>query len=361
MSNQEKILNDIFGETLPDTFQYIEKTWGEENSQAGVYFCTIKTKTNVFIVFVDNIVATPDAPVCASTKTSGTLLYALNHFRKLAAQAGAVRLYIQIEPENERLSKLLSRRYRVRDRVPMLPIGKPPHEKFKYLEIFDEDYQNRGFLTLEIPLPVHVLGAPMRRFQTFFPLSSSILILTQSFHSNATGSSAFSYLRIYADRVPDDFFTFIRKNWWVALQVDSIVMEMLSNATCLQSIRQVYRSQSLESEIKRITNIEAQLTGINPDELINVSRMIIKWASRQRMLDLGFEEQLNVIHQDNWKKYGNDIGPTPDYLAKKYKTTQELAAASKRFREDKQIRDIFEKSETIDDKMANDACHKNLQ
>ena len=164
MNNQENLRDNIFGQTLPDTFQYVEKTWGEGHKQAGVCFCTIETKTNAFIVFVDNIVATIDAPVCASTKTSGTLHHALNHFQKLAARAGAVRLYIQLEPENERLSKLLSRRYRVCDSMPMLPIGKPPHVKLKYLEIFDEDYQNRSFLTLEIPLIFPVLGAPRRKF-----------------------------------------------------------------------------------------------------------------------------------------------------------------------------------------------------
>lgn len=158
---------------------------------------------------------------------------------------------------------------------------------------------------------------------------------------NAVRYSAFHYMKNFAEIIPDEFLQPIQKHQEFALKIDAISNQFLSTANCLKSIRSTYTGSALDDAIEHAIDEHLKHTDENPDELRDVSRKIIKLSTRQKMMDLGFIDELEAIHADNRKKYGNDIGPAPSYLGRKYKDKKEISEASKRFRDDVEMDNTF--------------------
>ena len=171
-----------------------------------------------------------------------------------------------------------------------------------------------------------------RRFTSFFALPTVRL-----FHSTAIRRSAFDYVTDYKSIFPKDTLVFLEENKIAAEKIDRAITKFMSKANSLEEIRNIYTGEKegaiLYKEIKSLISSEVQ-TGANKDELINLTRSIIRWNARARMIKCGFIKEVHAIHDNNTEKYGNAIGPTRFFLNKRYgNDPKKIAeAASNRFR-----------------------------
>ncbi len=149
-------------------------------------------------------------------------------------------------------------------------------------------------------------------------------------------------MRRFDDLFPNEFKSYIQTHHEFAKKLDAKTVTVFANGVSLQDVRDIYISKTLGDLIQKMVLEEVSANNQSHDELINVSRMIIKWCARQRMWELGFTDALEDIHRDNLQKYGNAIGPTPAFLKQKYQhDSRAVANAAKRFRSSDDIHHRF--------------------
>ena len=159
--------------------------------------------------------------------------------------------------------------------------------------------------------------------------------------------SAFLYRQTFSPLFPDELLSFVQPGHTFARKLDHHAVTLFKNATSLEDIRAIYTSKELDKLIEQMIAEQCNTNPVSHDELINLSRMIIKWCARYRMHELGFSKALDEIHRDNWNKYGNPIGPTPSFLKQKYADNPKaVSSASKRFRSDEDMQKLSMRNET---------------
>ncbi len=147
------IEQDLFGTEIPETFKLTEKTWYLANKdKAFARFTSVKTTTNCFLVYLDDIASSGKAALGQSTKSCGALLQLLNEFRALAREAGAEKLFVQFDPHNKKLGEILTRRYQSHGVMPLILMGDTPEWllKERTLDLFDEDQS--AYIDMEGPV-----------------------------------------------------------------------------------------------------------------------------------------------------------------------------------------------------------------
>lgn len=162
------------------------------------------------------------------------------------------------------------------------------------------------------------------------------------FHATTGHLDAFHYMKNFNHLMPKDLMTLVEKHQEFATSINTMVMKFMSEAQDLTAIREVYKSSHLSEAIEVVVKEHVVSSGEDRDKLTNLARIIRKWSARDRMTALGFYENLERIHDDNCKKYGNAIGPTLSYLEKKYQGDERaIAKAAERFRSDEDIKRDF--------------------
>lgn len=154
--------------------------------------------------------------------------------------------------------------------------------------------------------------------------------------------NAFSYIERLNSQFPDELKFFIQSHIEFSKKLNAKTVTIFEGTTSLGDIRATYTSKNLDDIIQQLIEEEIHVNNVPREELINISRMIIKWCARERMYNLGFTKELDDIHRDNLDKYGNIIGPTLSFLKQKYQDDPHaMANASKRFRADNEMQKII--------------------
>lgn len=153
------------------------------------------------------------------------------------------------------------------------------------------------------------------------------------FHTTVPGRDAFHYIASFQQHLDPEQKKLMDKHSAFVTSVNAISAKFMENTSCLKSIRKAYTSPELSKLLETAIAKHARLARVNSDILRDLARFIRKCAARDRMTVLGFHADVENIHQDNQKHYGNCLGPTPSFLDKKYQgKNRERAAASERFR-----------------------------
>lgn len=150
--------------------------------------------------------------------------------------------------------------------------------------------------------------------------------------------NTFHYKNRYKSQMPQELKLFIEDNYRFSEIASAISQKFMSEAKSLEDIRNLYTSPLLDSKLDEAAKNYADFFKDDINKLINVARLIRKFEARNMMLILNFENELEHIHKDNIRKYGNPIAPTMSFLNKKYNgDPQAVASAANRFRTQDEI------------------------
>ncbi|MCX7122939.1 MAG: hypothetical protein NTV32_04630 [Gammaproteobacteria bacterium] len=136
------VSRDLFGQTIPDTFKFVRKTWPLADGQkVSVRYTAIQTNNHHLLVYLDSI-AVGGRHAGASTASTGALLQFFQKLRGQAKKKGMHKIFIQFDPVNERLGEILTKRYITHGYMPMIVIGPAPKSVAQQgIFLFDEHFQ----------------------------------------------------------------------------------------------------------------------------------------------------------------------------------------------------------------------------
>jgi hypothetical protein len=160
---------------------------------------------------------------------------------------------------------------------------------------------------------------------------------------------AFNYMKVFDHLMVPEHKAVFTQHVNFCTMVNNITGKYLANAKCLQTIRDVYKAPEMGKEIQSVIDQFAEMEKIDKSVLVMTARDIKKFDARDRMLQLNYHQDVENIHNDNLKKYDSAVGPTHEFLKKKYSTDAELEAGSKRTRSDEDMkRDFGQKAPEVD-------------
>lgn len=149
------------------------------------------------------------------------------------------------------------------------------------------------------------------------------------------GSYTLRYLSTYKKIMPTELLKFITLDPLFLKKIDTVLNTPFHPTSTLVEIRELYISNEIQVLINTCIDQyhqERDNSILSHYQIRDLARLTNKWIARGKMLDLGFKKEVEKIHLDNLKHYGNSIGPTPEYLDSKYKTYDEREEACARFR-----------------------------
>lgn len=152
------VIQDLFGKSIPDSFQYFDESWIENGKKFKAKYSISKTIANNMVVYV-HLVSADDTHISERTSTVGTISRFSNKIRILANESGAKKLFIQFDGMNERLESLLKRRHTFHGQYPIFSRTRGT----RALPMYDIDYPASAlearYSTIEVDLREPVLTA----------------------------------------------------------------------------------------------------------------------------------------------------------------------------------------------------------